>query len=279
MAGARMALAAVAVLAIAGCAKKEEEAAAPPVAPNTVVFAASDFTFQGPDTIPSGLTRVRLAGKGPSLHHIQFLLLGAGKTLDSLHAAMAHPGPLPAWVTLIPGPNPGVPGVDTTEAIVSLPPGHYAVVCFIPDAKGVPHVVHGMIKPLVVRAGGPVATAPTADVTIRLTDFDFTPSAPLTAGHHVLKIENGGQQPHEFVLAKLDSGATAQQLVDWIHHGMNGRPPARPMGGASGMVVGATVLVPVDLTPGDYGLFCFFPDKTDGKEHVMHGMMKQIHIS
>ena len=102
---------------------------------------------------------------------------------------------------------------------------------------------------------------------------------PLTAGRHVIKIVNDGPQPHELFLARLDSGTTAQGLVDWVAHGMHGRPPALPLGGASAMAVGAHALFPVTLAPGDYGLFCFWPDVHDGKEHVQHGMLKQIHVS
>jgi hypothetical protein len=275
---ASLAAAAMMSLAIVGCGRQEERAAA--VAPNMVVFTATDFAFQGPDTIPSGLTRVRLANKGPSMHHVQFLQLGAGKTFDSLMAAFHTPGPLPAWVVMIAGPNAGVPGVDTTEVVVNLPAGRYAVVCFIPDSAGVPHVARGMAHALTVKPStGPAATAPVADITLRLTDYDFTPTPGFTAGTHTIRIENAGLQAHEMLVVRLDSGVTAQQLLDWVRHGMHGRPPARPLGGISGMAVGRSVYIRLDLTPGDYALYCFFPDIKDGKEHVEHGMMKQFHVS
>ena len=41
---------------------------------------------------------------------------------------------------------------------------------------------------------------------------------------------------------------------------------------------GDVVYLPVDLEPGEYGLFCFLPDAKDGKPHVAHGMVKQITV-
>lgn len=267
----------VLAVSVVACSKREE-AVAPP--PPVVTFTASDFAFQGPDTIPSGVVTLRLVNHGPSLHHVQLMQLGEGKTYDSLMAALRNPGPPPAWARFVAGPNPPAPG-DSSEITESLRPGHYAMICEIPDERGVPHIAMGMMKPLVVApaAAGAAAPEPTAHVEIALSDYDFALSAPLTAGTQTLKITNAGPQPHEIFFARLDSGVTAQQLVDWIHAGMRGRPPARPLGGASAFLPGEHVFVNLTLAAGDYALLCFFPDAGDGREHLMHGMMKQIHVS
>jgi len=244
-----------------------------------VTITATDFAFTAPDTIPAGVVTVRLVNRGPSLHHVQFLRLGAGKTLDSLLAALRHPGPPPAWMTEVPGPNPPAPNASA-ELTVNLAAGNYALVCFVPDEHGVPHVAMGMVRPLVVAArAGAVVPEPTADVQVDLSDYAFTFSKDLTAGRHTLKIVNSGPQPHELFIAKLDSGATAQQLVRYVLGGMRGRPPALPLGGASGMVPGGQAFFSLDFTPGDYALICFLPDAKDGKEHATHGMVQQIHVS
>src|SRR5512147_2036285 len=87
---------------LAACSKKPEVAAAPP-APPTVTITAADFAFSAPDTIPAGVVKVRLVNNGPSLHHVQFIKLGEGKTLSDLMAALRNPGPPPAWATSVPG--------------------------------------------------------------------------------------------------------------------------------------------------------------------------------
>ncbi len=263
---------------LAACSKKPEVAAAPP-APPTVTITAADFAFSAPDTIPAGVVKVRLVNNGPSLHHVQFIKLGEGKTLSDLMAALRNPGPPPAWATSVPGPNPPAPGASA-ELVVDLAAGNYVIACFVPDDKGVPHIAKGMARPVVVVSrGGMAAAEPTADVQVDLADYSFTLSKEITAGPHTLKIVNAGVQPHEMFIAKLDSNKTAQQLLQYVMTGMHGRPPALPLGGSSGMVPGAHAYFTLDFQPGNYALICFVPDGKDGKPHAMHGMVKQIHVS
>ncbi len=264
--------------AATACAKQQEQAAVP-AAPPTVTITAADFAFNAPDTIPAGVVKVRLVNNGPSLHHVQFIKLDSGKTVADLMASLRNPGPPPAWMTPVPGPNPPAPG-RSSELVVSLAAGNYAMACFVADDKGMPHFAKGMVRPVVVAArGGAAAAEPAADVQVQLADYSFTLSKDITAGPHTIRIVNGGVQPHEMFIARLDSGATAQQLVRYVLTGMHGRPPALPMGGASGMVPGAHATFAMDFQPGDYALICFLPDGKDGKEHAVHGMVKQIHVS
>ena len=260
------------------CGKKQEAPPAPP-APPTVTITAADFAFSAPDTIPAGVVKIRLVNNGPSLHHVQFIKLGEGKTLSDLMAALRNPGPPPAWATSVPGPNPPAPGASA-ELVVDLAAGNYAIACFIPDDKGVPHVARGMVRPVVVASrGGMAAAEPTPDLQVDLADYSFTLSKEITAGPHTVKVVNAGVQNHELVIARLDSGATAQQLVRYVETGMHGRPPALPLGGASGMVPGAHAYFTLDFQPGNYALICFLPDGKDGRSHAMHGMVKEFHVS
>lgn len=253
--------------------------APPPAGPRDLVVHAADYSFTAPDTVVAGLTRIRLISSGPSLHHLQLARLDSGKTVDSVMAALRRPGPPPGWMHVAGGPNPGVPG-DTTEIVTALEAGTYAMLCFVPDSAGMPHVFHGMARALtVVPATGPAVAEGPADVEIALSDFTFTESTPLTAGKRTVRVRNNGPQDHEMFIAKLDSGVTAQQLLTWVNTGMHGRPPARPLGGVSAIAPGMHADVILTLTPGDYALICFLSDATDGREHAMHGMIKQIRVS
>jgi hypothetical protein len=52
----------------------------------------------------------------------------------------------------------------------------------------------GMTSPLeVVPATGPAAREVPADVTIKLSDYAFDVSSPLTVGSHVIRVENDGE--------------------------------------------------------------------------------------
>ena len=264
--------------AAAACSKQEEVSSAPPITP-VVTITAADYAYTAPDTIPAGVVKVRLVNRGPSLHHVQFVQLGPGKTVDSLMAALRNPGPPPAWMRMVPGPNPPAPN-GVAELTTTLAAGNYVIVCFVPDEHGMPHFTHGMLRPVVVAPrGGAPAVEPAADVQVDLADYSFTLSKDITAGRHTLKLVNAGGQPHEMFIARLGPGATAQQLVRYVLTGMHGRPPALPLGGASGMVPGDHAYVTMNFAPGDYALICFLPDAKDGREHAVHGMVKQIHVS
>jgi uncharacterized protein (DUF2141 family) len=158
-------------------------------------------------------------------------------------------------------------------------PGNYAIVCFIPDAKGVPHVAHGMAKALTVTPNANANTAePTADITVTLSDYKFDFSQPLTAGKHTLKLVTAPGQPHEFTFFKLMPGKTAADIPKYIETGMQGPPPAMALGGVAGVAAGKASFYTVDLEPGEYAVVCFLEDAKDGKPHFVHGMIQQIKI-
>jgi len=189
--------------------------------PNVVTITATDYAFGMPDTIPAGLTTFRLVNQGKELHHASLVRLGEGKTAADfqagLAAAMKSHAPPPSWITFPGGPN-AVTLDDTAIATQMLEPGSYVFVCWIPSLDGVPHVMKGMMHPLVVAAGAassPAAAEPATDVTIKLTDYDFQLSQPLTAGTHVVRVENTGVQAHEVVIAALTPGKTLQDFIAW----------------------------------------------------------------
>ncbi len=261
----------------AGCSKPGEQAAAP-APPNAVDVTAVNYSFSMPDSIPAGVTTIRLVNKGTELHHIQLVRLLQGRTVDSLVAALKHPGPFPAWAQLVGGPNAAAPN-DTTRATVTLAAGHYAVLCLIPGTDNVPHFAKGMIRPLQVTGSAPEnAAEPAADVTMHVKDYEFALSAPLTAGTHTVNVVNDGPQPHEAVLVQLAPGKTMQDLLSWETHGMQGPPPGKPIGGVSVLTPGRHAEFTATLTPGSYGFICFVP-APDGKEHAAHGMVKQLTVS
>jgi hypothetical protein len=249
-----------------------------PPGPNVVTVTAHDFAFEAPAEIPAGLTTFRLVNAGPSIHHLQLIKLDDGKTADDYVAALKAGGPPPRWASLAGGPNPPEPG-SSTSATVELEPGSYAMICFVPGADGVPHLFKGMVHPFKVTGTAPAAVAePKADLTVKLVDFDFQLSAPLTAGKHTIRVENAGSQPHEIALIRLEPGKTPADIGAWAEKPV-GPLPGTLEGGVSGIMPGAHAWAEVDLPPGDYALMCFFPDATDGKPHFVHGMAKVVHVS
>ncbi|HEX8848203.1 MAG TPA: hypothetical protein VF761_01590 [Gemmatimonadaceae bacterium] len=277
-------LVSAAALVMAACSTSNAEshrdstAAAAAATPNVLVVKTSDFAFQAMDTIKAGLTTIRLeTNAGPELHQVGLIRLDSAKTPADLFATMKTSPALPKWAVEIAGVNPPAPG-RVAEATLNLEPGSYLLVCFVPSADGVPHIAKGMSRPLTVTGTAVAAAQLPADVELKLTDYSFGLSTPLTSGAHVIRVVNTAPQTHEVVLVRLAPGKTAADVASWIEK-QQGPPPGEPLGGVSGLGVGRTATFPVTLTPGDYAMLCFIPDAKDGKPHVAHGMMQNIKVS
>ncbi|MEP7381971.1 MAG: hypothetical protein ABI910_09815 [Gemmatimonadota bacterium] len=282
----------VALLSVMACARSDKPPAtdsliaAPAAAisatePPVITIVATDFAYEAPDTISSGMVTLRLVNKGPELHHVSMMRLAAGKTFGDFDSAMKAMKPTdapPEWMETVPGPNAPLPGGEQSLT-QELSPGSYVLICFIPSADHVPHFAKGMVRHLtVIPATAPSAPAPVADVTVKMSDYAWAISPEITAGKHVIRLENSAAQPHEMFIAKLEKGKTALDAAAWSES-PTGPPPAVPMGGVSAMAKGTIAYLPVDLTPGEYALLCFIPDMKDGKAHYHHGMMKTFVVT
>lgn len=278
----------LAALALASCRQEKAPAAASAEASDTadvayvppppfVTVTASDFRFDAPSEVPAGLTTFRLVNHGPSIHHVQLVKLAAGKTFNDLLMAFKAGGPPPKWLTMEGGPNPPELG-DTASTTVMLEAGNYAMLCFVPGPDGIPHLAKGMVRPLTVTpSAGETAGQPKADIVMKLTDYDFQLSKPITAGRHTIAVENAGPQEHEVVIVKLDAGKAPVDFAVWGEKQV-GKAPGTLHGGTSGIMPGDKVFLEVDLDAGEYGLICFVPDAKDGKGHYVHGMAKRVKV-
>lgn len=279
----------VAVGALGACRsdRPAEEAAATPAPPAPAqaptipshTFTATDYTFSGPTDIAAGTSTFRLVNRGKEPHHVVLVRLDEGKTFADLQTALQNPGPPPAWAKAIGGPN-AVDASGESNATLTLNPGQYALLCFIPSVDGVPHFAKGMMSAFeVVPALAAGAPEPTPDAVMKLLDYDFTLSAPLKAGKQTIRVENSGPQEHEVVIARFAEGKTLKDFGAWVEGGFKTAPPATFIGGASPMAPGEHNLITLDLPPGEYALLCFVPDAKDHKEHLQHGMAKQVTVS
>ena len=290
-AGAALLLVAAAVVA---CTAKETprptdttvaataNAAAPQSGPNTVHIVAKDYSFDAPAQIPAGLTRLHLMDQGKELHQAQLIKLGEGKTFEEFMTAlksMKPNTPPPAWVIFSGGPNGAAPG-GTSEATETLEAGNYALICFIPSSDGIPHVMKGMAKSLVVTPNTAAPAAePTPTSSVKLSDYKFDLDQPLKSGQNIVRVENTADQPHEIVVFKLAPGKTMKDFEAWLPVSDKQPPPAIPMGGVVGLSKGLHAYFTANLDAGDYVLVCFLPDSKDGKPHFAHGMVQPFKIS
>jgi hypothetical protein len=259
-------------------------------ATRTATIHAKDFAFVASDTIPAGWTNFHLVNDGPALHHVQIVRLDSGKTASDFAAATRPPeaamktpaatppapGPFPAWAVLIGGPNAPNPGAESNGAY-NLQPGNYLMICLVDIPDKVPHFAKGMMHAFTVTASSAAGAEPAADATIALADYAFTLTGTLSAGHHTVKVTNGGPQPHEIEIVRFAAGKGLKDLAAWVAK-PEGPPPADAIGGVTAIAKGGGGTFTVDLTPGSYAMLCFIPDAKDRKPHLEHGMVKEFAI-
>ena len=129
-----------------------------------------------------------------------------------------------------------------------------------------------------------VETAPTTKGTITLGDFVFEPPAGFD-GNGTYAVENQGNEVHELALFKIADGKTLDDVKGFILTPPGTPPPAGPppfteVGGTVGLSHGQTAWLDLKLDPGDYAMFCFFPDPNkDDMPHALEGMIKAFTVT
>ena len=249
--------------------------------PRVVNVKAFDYRFEAPASIQAGTTTFRLQNLGKEPHHLWIVQLTEGKTPADFTKAMKAWGSalkMPKWAIDVGGPNTAGTN-EIAEGTMTLEPGTYMLVCWIPSPDGMLHVMKGMVKPMKVTGPATAAVEPTADITLTMDDYSFELSKPITPGRHTIRFENRAAQSHEAVIARLLPDKTLAQAVTWLNAGQAGPAPIVLLGGASGLAKGRHMFVTTDFQAGHYALLCFIPDVKDGKPHLDHGMSKEIIVA
>lgn len=107
-----------------------------------------DFGYALP-TLTAGTHVFHVVNDGPQLHEAQVVRLDEGKTMADLLATLAPGYTGPEAATTIGGSGALSPGADNYWP-VTLEPGTYVVLCFVPDATGAPHFMQGMAQEITV---------------------------------------------------------------------------------------------------------------------------------
>lgn len=227
-----------------------------------------DSTFESPPAIPAGLVRIRLVNHSAVWHEALLVRLEDSATVESYVAATRAGQDFPAGAIDVGGPG-TVVGGDSSEVVLSLAPGRYAILCWVDN-----HVRAGMIVPLTVSGDAPPVRL-AAEAEIGMRDFTYALSAPLHAGTQHVRVVNQGTRAHELSLYRLADGRTPGDYYAW-HAKRDGAPPALPVGGVASAVPGREVIWTITLPPGRYFMGCEVPEGET--PHAQMGMVHEFTI-
>jgi hypothetical protein len=168
-------------------------------------------------------------------------------------------------------------GGTTAQAVVDLMPGEWIAWADDPSAAQ---------QPVIFTVTGEMPTdlvEPEADVTVTYIDFGISVEGTLTAGDHLMLLQNHGAQPHFLFLAKGPDSMTNEQIAQILDAEMSGTmtPEALPFDPDNDLMpvlftatqsIGTMQWVPASLEAGTYAALCFFPTAGEGLPHAYHGM-------
>jgi hypothetical protein len=279
----------LAALSLAAACTSEPRRNPAAVEPPLLRFEARDFAFTGPTTATAGLTRVRLVNRGPAWHEALITRLPDSVTADAYVAAARAGEAFPVGADDAGGPGKVAAG-DSSDVILDLEPGRYAVVCWSDS-----HVKVGMIASFVIAVGeakpstadqrasrdaDSLAGRPANAREVRLEDFRIAhDSGVYQRGLNVLHVRNTGARPHDVTYYRLAPGRTIRDFGAWSVS-RKGVPPATPVGGMVTLAPGRDGWVELELLPGHYFAACGTPESgPDGvRIHAQMGMIDVFEV-
>ena len=276
---------AVVVLAIsvgvAGCGGGDatEEDAAPSATAESaaeipvVEITKTDSGFEAPDSIPGGLTRLRVHNADTREHAVAFERFRGDGTLEEHTAAYrlgatdfaAAAATIDKLTTVEGGTGVIAPGGDE-EVVLDLAPGRYVIFRFPLNV--------GLSRELLVTAAPAARPAPPESAfTVRMLEFSYEgfPDT-LPAGKTEVKVVNEGEQLHlMFVQRVNEDGITPEQVRQHLSGTPLPVPPSYTAAGGMGeMQPGDSGWATLDLDPGVYALICIVFDQSDGTIGKLH---------
>ena len=118
-------------------------------------------------------------------------------------------------------------------------------------------------------------------VEIQGDEYAFVMPASLDGGWTTLRLENTGDEPHEFALAKLEGNRTRADVLEVLSD-----PATQEQGppewvairaGIPTLQAGEAAALTQRLEPGRYALICFL-DGPSGKPHFLDGMVSVVEV-
>lgn len=226
-----------------------------------VTITASDYAFDLPAELPSGLVSLTLTNAGKVNHHGVVMRLPEGVTLDQVKGVLQDPqGDLASVYDLVfflPDTGPGL----SNQATVELAAGNWVILSVSMDSPDhAPDWTHGSLQPFTVKAGNNNATAPQADLILTIGNDDADMPAEVSAGQHTIQVVNGSDQPDGWAFfIRLEGDTTVEDIMPMFDALFSGQQPEKmaeftPVGGLMGYHLSDSFYTTVDFTPGNYAV-------------------------
>jgi hypothetical protein len=130
-------------------------------------------------------------------------------------------------------------------------------------------------------ADGPPAAAFTQPSVVTFSAWDHSFEGPdvIPAGQTTIRLHNGGREPHQLQLLKLDEGKSPADLAAVLQEPGTAIPQwAKHMGGPNGVGSGGDAEATIFLEPGSYVLICVIPAEHQ-RTHAALGMQKALLVT
>ncbi len=235
-------------------------------AENKVDISFVDYGFTVSGQAYAGPLQMNFTNTGQEIHHGIIGKLDEGKTIEDVKKAAAEDGPPPPWFDDSPFDLQVLSPGNTAGIWIDAKPGNYALLCFMPDKKGTPHVAHGMYKLLEVTEGEAMDMgSPEVDASISMSEKGAeVPN--LVAGESVLSVTNDGKISGEFLIAQVAEGKKLADIEKWFGSGQKGPAPVSFFGGTHAYKPGETVTMSANLEAGDYMFLITYGEGKKKKE-------------
>jgi hypothetical protein len=249
---------------------------------NTLTVKASEYTYSLKGSPKAGWTQIDFENQGVEDHMMAMFRLKKGATTAQLKKAVTSNDDAAFGKIAASDPDvSGTPGIlgpkQKTTVVTQLSGGTYGIACFVPGPDGSPHVAHGMFKVFDV-SGKSGMKPPTPDADVTLSDTSITVPSSSAPKQVTVKVTNKGTTPHDFDVAKLESGKTLDDVKNYFDTFFDtgkAPTPTRPgtiVAGVDGIAPGGVAYLIWDLPAGNYGYVSTQGDApNDDYTKGMHG--------
>jgi hypothetical protein len=247
-------------------------------------ITAYGFSYRlNTDEVRSGLVETTLRNRGDQPHQAQIAQFRPGVGVADFQAVLKAGNPeaiIGLFAGFYGGPNVIAPGKAQTT-YENLPPGHYLLLCFVPDpTTHMPHFAMGMYAPFTVTGPARSGSVHAEQTVIAADPFRFVIPAKLHTDSVVRFRNASAMDVHELSLGTLHPGKTVADVVAWADPRTGGGPPPYDDMGGAGAVNpgGGQEWFTLHLRPGGYIAFCLVPDDETGLPHAAMGMVQAFTV-